>query len=72
MKFLFNKQMSIIKKIEKYLSLIETCLNRFNNCMNYLINQKDIQDLEEIVDSVHNAESEADDLKRDIKNQLYQ
>ena len=69
---LFRKQKTIIEKLEGYLSCIDICVTRFTKCMEKLMNDFGSEENYKIVQSVHEAESDADDHKRQIEYHLYE
>lgn len=71
MPFFWKKEKKIIEKIEQYLKQIDECSARFHECMQQLINLNNSEQDRELVDSVHKAESMADDIRRDIEKELY-
>jgi predicted phosphate transport protein (TIGR00153 family) len=69
---LWKKEKSIIAKIENYLDQVDICRDRFRACIEALLLEPKNKENEASVEEVHQAESKADDLRRDIELQLYQ
>ena len=67
----FKKQKVVLDKIQAYLDEVELCGNRFQDCMHALLARLDDPDNEGRADLVHQAESKADDLRRQIEFELY-
>lgn len=68
----FTKRKRILEKIEEYLSFIDNCRDRFENCMISFLNKDNESNHEKMVQDLHKSESLADDLKREIEYELYQ
>ena len=57
--------------VEAYLTAIDQCRDRFSACIARFIRHTAFDPLNDLVDSVHERESAADDLRRDIEYQLF-
>ena len=68
----FKKQKSVFKKIEEYLDEVDICMERFIKCSIAQINTEEPEKYNDMVENVHKAESNADDIRRDIEYELYQ
>ncbi len=68
----FKKQKAVLEKIKAYLEQVDLCSERFRACMAALLHRLDDPDNEGRVDLVHQAESKADDLRRQIEFELYE
>jgi len=69
---LWKKEQSIIDEIKGYLEQVDTCRNHFRRCIEKLLLEPDNDQNQAILREVHEAESKADDLRRDIELRLYQ
>jgi predicted phosphate transport protein (TIGR00153 family) len=69
--FFFKKQQAVLEKIKAYLEEVDLCGSRFRECVAALLNQLDDPENEGRVDLVHQAESKADDIRRQIEFELY-
>ncbi len=71
MSFLWKKEKSILAKIERYLVECDTGAERFLACMRRLIERNSSGAEEDLIRRVHESESRADDLRREIEYELY-
>ncbi len=71
MNFLWKKEKSIIAKIEQYLQECDTCRDRFHACMKKMITMNNSSAEDKLIKLVHESESKADDLRREIEYELY-
>jgi predicted phosphate transport protein (TIGR00153 family) len=69
--FLWKKEKSTIKKIEQYLQVCDTCRDRFHSCMKQMITINRTSKEDKLIKLVHESESKADDLRREIEYELY-
>jgi len=71
MLFFWKKEKTIIAKIEMFLKEIDECRDRFYKCITKFIQQKLFNPNADDVEAVHQSESKADDIRRDIEYELY-
>lgn len=71
MPFFWKKEKQIIAKIEMYLQEIDICRDRFYKCISRFIQQTKFNPNKSDVEAVHQSESKADDIRRDIEYELY-
>ncbi|MBN1799236.1 MAG: TIGR00153 family protein [Spirochaetales bacterium] len=71
MNFLWKKEKSIISKIEQYLQECDTCRDHFYTCMKQMVMKNNSDPGNKLVELVHESESKADDLRREIEYELY-
>jgi predicted phosphate transport protein (TIGR00153 family) len=69
--FLWKKEKTILAKIESYLEVCDTGAERFLACMKRLIEQNRGGAGDGFIKRVHESESRADDLRREIEYELY-
>ena len=70
--FWFKKsKQSIFSKLIRYLDQLDVCKNEFITSITDLINRKSYERDKTLMATVHKAESQADDLRRDIEYELY-
>lgn len=67
----FKKQQAVLDKIQAYLEEVDLCGSRFRECMVALLERLGDPENEGRADLVHQAESKADDLRRQIEFELY-
>lgn len=68
----WKKEKLIINKIRSYLDQVDTCRDLFRRSMEALIKSGASSENEKSVEMVHQAESLADDIRREIELDLYQ
>lgn len=69
--FFFKKEKKIIEKIEDYIARIDACRDHFLECILVFVAQDEFAPQSEMVELVHRAESNADDIRREIEFELY-
>lgn len=69
--FTFKQNRLIKQKILDYLATSRICLERFDNCINIYKEQRISDEFIEAIHVVFKTESKADDLRREIEEQLY-
>jgi predicted phosphate transport protein (TIGR00153 family) len=67
----FKKQQVVLERIQAYLDEVDLCGSRFRECMFGLLARLDDPENQGRVDLVHQAESKADDIRREIEFELY-
>ena len=72
MALLWRKEQQIINKVKSYLEEISVCRDKFKICMQQLIQNGVNPQNPDLVEKVHQAESRADDIRREIELDLYQ
>jgi predicted phosphate transport protein (TIGR00153 family) len=71
MKFLWKKEKSIMEKIDRYVVHIDSCFSLFREFLATVFAEHDYQTIRAAADAIHQAESLADDERRDIEYELY-
>ncbi len=71
MSFLWKKEKSILAKIEGYLQECDSGAERFLACMRSMISKTPPTAVDNLISLVHESESKADDLRREIEYELY-
>lgn len=67
----FKKQQAVLEKVQAYLDEVDLRGSRFRDCMISLLGRLDDPENEGRVALVHQAESKADDIRREIEFELY-
>lgn len=71
MKLLWKKEQSIMDKLNKYIEHIDSCFLLFHTLMEIVFSKKDRKTIKDAAQAVHQAESMADDVRREIEYDLY-
>ncbi|MFP4363947.1 MAG: TIGR00153 family protein [Spirochaetia bacterium] len=71
MRFLWSKEKQIIEKIRQFTETIDNSTDTFVECLSLLFKDPSKKKSVKAADKVHNLESKADDIRREIEYELY-